>query len=396
MADNIRDRVLVLRVLSPHLLQTLNKKMAATEEGVNNAIATEQSKQERNAYRNKHANDLGLLLPISPAATNVKEGQLIDLEGVRCTPTDNGSTLWEFKCDESKYPARLVNLPCPVEVHQTYDHGIYFKCSDVGQMLIVYEDMASLEEAESMKDYKVEEFQSYFHSGLTPPMKKVVQQRFKAREHKNEPYREEEVVEVMTALRNLIAQIRPETSKNKSKSKSTTSHGANPDASKVEVVEDVEVPYESWMTNDGKTPKGIEFDETDALCYKHPELWLDPTQDMVMEEQERKKKSKKKKKETTVVMESGNVNHMVTTGGGGGGSGSMDRNDSSFRSSTDAPSSTTSKPKKGIASKKNRGEVDEVMQAALSIRNNSEEDDLGVLFGEDGFDFDGDDTLNFD
>lgn len=382
MADNIRDRVLALRILPPKLLQTLKQRITSTEEKVTAAAAAEQLKQERNAYRNKHghahANDLGILLPISPATTQTKEGVISDLEGVYCVPTENGSTLWEFTCDKRTYPARLVNLPCPVEVHKTYDHAMFYKCSDVGQMLIVYENMAALEEAEGLKDYKVEEFQSYFHSGLTPPMKRVVQRRFKAREHKNEPYRREEVAEVMTTLRNLIAQIRPDTSKNKSKSKTVTN--TNSDASKViEVIEDEEVPYESWMTNDGKTPQGIEFDETDALCYKHPELWLN-AEDFIIEEQERKKKSKKKKNkhgETTEIMESGSLNIM---------SGMDD-----FLQ----PSLSTSSHKKGIASKKNRGNVDEVMQAALSIRNNSEEDDIDVLFGEDEFNFD-EDTLNFD
>ena len=50
----------------------------------------------------------------------------------------------------------------------------------------------------------------------------------------------------------------------------------------------------------------------------------------------------------------------------------------------------------GIASKKNReNKIDEVTQAALSIQNNTE-DDLAFMIGEDDFDFDGDDALNFD
>ena len=376
MADNIRDRVLTLRVLPPQLLQTLKKKIVSTGEKVATA-AVEKSKQEQKDYRSKHASDLGILLPMPAATTNTKEGQISDLEGVHCQPTENGSTLWEFKCDKKTYPARLVNLPCPLEVQKTYDHSMYYKCADIGQMLIVYENRKALEEAEGTKDYKIEEFPSYFHSGMTPPMKRVVQRRFKAREHKNEPYRRDEVSEVMTVLKQLVLQIRPDASKNKSKSKSY--NNSSSDASKIiEVIEDDEVMYEPWMDNHGKTPEGIEFDETDALCYKHPELWLDPKEKALMEEQERKKKSKKKKKNQseTMVVESGNLNTM--------GMGlDLHTNSSSH--------------KKGIASKKNReNKIDEVTQAALSIHNNTEDDDLAFMLGEDDFDFDGDDALNFD
>ena len=42
---------------------------------------------------------------------------------------------------------RLVNLPCPVELQKTHDHAMYFKCADVAQMLIVYEDTMALDEA---------------------------------------------------------------------------------------------------------------------------------------------------------------------------------------------------------------------------------------------------------
>lgn len=56
----------------------------------------------------------------------------------------------------------------------------------------------------------------------------------------------------------------------------------------------------------------------------------------------------------------------------------------------------SSSHEKGIASKKNReNKIDEVTQAALSIHNNTE-DDLAFMIGEDDFDFDGDDALNFD
>ena len=142
-------------------------------------------------------------------------------------------------------------------------------------------------------------------------------------------------------------------------------------------MEDVEVTYQRWMDDHGKTSAGIEFDETDALCYKYPELSLDPKEEALMEEHERKKKSKKKKKNQTetIVLESGNLNTM-------GMDLEINTNSSSH--------------KKGIALKKHReNKIDEFTQAALSIHNNTE-DDLAFILGEDNFDFDGDDALNFD
>ena len=64
---------------------------------------------------------------------------LEDLDGVTCEPTSDGSTKWTFHCDGASYPSRLVNLPCPVEIHKTHDRAMYYKCSDVAQLLIVYD-----------------------------------------------------------------------------------------------------------------------------------------------------------------------------------------------------------------------------------------------------------------
>jgi hypothetical protein len=45
-----------------------------------------------------------------------------------------------------------------------------------------------------------------------------------------------------------------------------------------EQIEDEIVDYEPWMDNYGRNPQGIEFDERDEICKKHPELWLSPHQ----------------------------------------------------------------------------------------------------------------------
>ena len=136
----IRDRTLILRILVPGLETRLRDKMKEMEE-----TATTE-KREANS--------------------------VLDLEGITCEPTSEASTLWHFHCDGMSYPARLVNLPCPVELHKTHDHAMYYKCSDVAQMLIVYEDSVALDEADGYP--KTVGFPSYYHSGLTPPMKQVV------------------------------------------------------------------------------------------------------------------------------------------------------------------------------------------------------------------------------
>jgi hypothetical protein len=72
-------------------------------------------------------------------STTASKETLLDLDGVTCEPTQNGSTLWNFHVDGATYPARLVNLPCPIELHKTHDHAMYYKSCDIAQMLIVYE-----------------------------------------------------------------------------------------------------------------------------------------------------------------------------------------------------------------------------------------------------------------
>jgi transcription initiation factor TFIID subunit 7 len=171
-----RDRTLILRILVPTLGSAIRDKMSY-----------EQDPRFVASQRTRSAAD-----PDDNAAPP-KSSSIWDLEGVTIEPAAlpshstnkvGDATLWSFRCDGAQYPARLVNLPCPVELHKTTDHITYYKSVDVAQMLIVYEDMQALEEAESTPGYSVEGFSTYFHSGLTPPMTRVVERRFAAREHK--------------------------------------------------------------------------------------------------------------------------------------------------------------------------------------------------------------------
>ena len=79
--SNIRDRVLILRVLVPGLEARLRDKMKEVEE----------TAPKPAAHGGSDSSD---------------KGTLLDLDGVHCEPTADGSDLWNFHCDGGKYPAR--------------------------------------------------------------------------------------------------------------------------------------------------------------------------------------------------------------------------------------------------------------------------------------------------
>lgn len=265
--------------------------------------------------------------------------------------------------------ARLVNLPCPVELHKTHDHAMYYKCGDVAQLLVVYEDEMALEEAESTPGYKNDDYPSYYPSGLTPPMKRVVERRFAAREHKAVPPPRTEVGEIEQEVKAMIDRISDST-KTKGKAKISATQ-----ATKVleEVEEDI-VEYEPWMDDHGRMPAGIEFDGDDPRCTKHPELWLAPSEikEILREEKEReekkakaaskKKEEKEKKKKKKQEADANNNKPSV---------------------------------KKGIASKKNQEDIDMVTQAAAAW-SKTDEEDIDILGLDLGIEFDDDDLVGME
>jgi transcription initiation factor TFIID subunit 7 len=245
----VRDRVLVLRVLVPSLEARLREKMeeaekmAATRLGANTDFLSKEI--------------------------------LFDLDGVYCEPSASDSagnnTRWNFHCDGALYPARLVNLPCPVELLKTHDHVMYYKSADVAQLLLVYEDEMAMEEAENMPHYRSDDFPSYYHSGLTPPLKRVVERRFEKRDHSPVPPPRTEVAEIEEELRIMIERI-SDTAKAKGKNKSQALSTAT--SRVIQEVEDELVDYEPWMDANGSKPNGIEFDVDDPKVAKNPSLWL--------------------------------------------------------------------------------------------------------------------------
>ena len=310
----IRDRTLVLRILVPGLETRLRDKMKEQEEQA----------ADKESY--------------------------LDLDGVTCEPTAaRNRTLWNFHCDGATYPAKLVNLPCPVELHKTHDHAAYFKCSDVAQMLIVYEDDMALEEAE---EKAIEGFPSYYHSGLTPPMKRVVERRFAAREHKAAAPPRVAVADVEEELLTLMDKISKDEKTKRSKLPSLTTANKT-----LEEVEEEIVDYEPWMDDFGRQPHGVEFDADDQLCSQHPEVWLSP--EIIREIKEQAQAARQKKQaeaEKNEEKESGPSQKKGIT------------------------------KKKGIASKKNEEQVDDITQAAIMLQ---QADNFGDFMGEEAINDDG-------
>eukprot|EP01083_Nonionella_stella_P214143 771776_1 len=128
------DRTLILRICDERLQAHLREKMAAVEEEALKSAAANSNLNNQRSNFSQH--QLG-----SSIGKSNQENKVLDLDGVTCEPAIQGSssttdaTLWNFVCDGATYPARLTNLPCPVELHKTHDHAMYYKCTDVAQML---------------------------------------------------------------------------------------------------------------------------------------------------------------------------------------------------------------------------------------------------------------------
>ena len=375
----IRDRTLVLRILVPGLEARLRDKMKDMEDTAAAAAAASSSSSSTTANNNTtktdRTNSSSLVVPSgmnnnntttttsTTTATTTKDLYL-DLEGVTCEPTTaRGGTLWNFHCDGATYPARLVNLPCPVELHKTHDHAAYYKAADIAQMLIVYEDDMALEEDDMATNPPIEGFPSYFHSGLTPPMRKVVERRFSAREHKAVAPPRAAVADVELELIELMEKLSKDEKGKRNKVPTLTS------ANKVlEEVEEEVVEYEPWMSDFGRQPHGIEFEADDQLCSVHPEVWLSAAEIQKIKEQAEEEKRKKE-----VALQKKEAK----------------RKEKKQKST-----------KKGIPAKKNQEEVDEITHAAtLSLLQQRDDvgDIMATLGDEDLFgDLDFDDDMNFD
>jgi len=280
----LRDRALILRIQDESLCKSIRKKLSDVEKRDASIAAAKLQQQQQQASQYRYHNQPPPMAPM--------ESKPFDLDGISCVPANQSSSkshsnsisssssnkkntgddasLWTFHCDGKTYPARISNLPCPVELHKTRDRKLYHKSVDVAQILLVYSDHQAMEAMERL--YPVcEGFSSYHPSGLTPPMGKVVKERFARREHGGVPPPREEIMEVEKELMELIKRV----NKDGGKKAGTKGAGSSSASKALTEYEDEVVPYEPWMDNYG-SGKGVEFLEDDDLCLQHPELWLDP------------------------------------------------------------------------------------------------------------------------
>ena len=188
-----------------------------------------------------------------------------------------------------RFPARLKNLPTVVELHKTNDRSTYVKVAEVGQCLVVGDD-------EVDEIVREGEFWSYMSDGVSPPCGAVVHRRFENVRVNKGNFEASEVSDVEDMLLGIITTKLEDDKKKKKKPKKKQPAGLN------KVIEEViehEVPYESWMDDYGRVPKGVEFKEGDMLEKRHPNVWIDPELlPMTAKEEEEqggKKKGEKKK-----------------------------------------------------------------------------------------------------
>jgi len=387
----VRDRTLVLRVLVPGLHTSLNDKINSKKEGDDSQSSLSISAAAAAAPSNS-----------SSSHQRINADQLLNLEGVTCLPSSSGSTLWHFRCDGATYPARLVNFPCPIEVHKTHDHANYHKAADIGQMLIVYEDEYAMEEAENEKGYTVDGFPSYYHSGLTPPMRRVVQRkylsRFEERDMKPAPPPKSEVTEVEKELQDLMAKL--STGKQKGKQKKGASSTARERI--IEEVEEEIVDYEPWMGEGGV------FTIEDAKM--HPEWWLSKIEMREIEAANKVVKEDKRRKEqeaADAAKEAQAQENIKQEAKAKRKKEKRDKKEKRKKKEEEAAAVDGKKPRKGIASRKNRDknplaigdskeapaqEIDDAMAVAIAINEGIEEEEDFLIDGM--FDFENEDNTD--
>eukprot|EP01041_Mallomonas_annulata_P005629 gene5629-11361_t len=174
-----------------------------------------------------------------------------------------------FCIDEDIFPALLVMLPCNIETYKTLDHSTYFKSGDIGQMLVVYHDAESRDEAR--RNLRKLDGISYFPSGITPPTTDIVKRKYEKLFHYG-PYPNYQMTDV---------------------GKNIINYKVN--ESIEEIYEEV-VPFEPWMA-DAQNPggititlTGIDWTNDSLLLQQHPEIFQKKIDQQLDQEEEEAKR----------------------------------------------------------------------------------------------------------
>lgn len=106
---------------------------------------------------------------------NLKDKLSIDIRG------DGRHAVVRF--DQEEFAAKLVDLPCIIESHKTFDKKTLWKTADISQMLVCTNDPLPLKDEEekpqrrSMNEKVDKKF--VWNHGITPPLKNVRKRRFR-------------------------------------------------------------------------------------------------------------------------------------------------------------------------------------------------------------------------
>ena len=263
----------------------------------------------------------------------------------------------------------------PVEVHKTVDHASYHKSADIGQMLLVYEDEYAMQEAEA-SEKPVEGFPSYYHSGLTPPMKQVVRRRFLSRMEERDvkpvPPKRSDVQSVEHELKKLIEKLSEKKAGGKAKTKPTTKDRV------IEEIEEEIVDYEPWMGEGGI------FTLEDAK--HHPEWWLSKLEIKEIENV-KEEKVRKERKEQEAQLAAAEAQRLVDEAAAE--KKAKKRAKKKKKQQEEEAKAADAAKSAAVA---NEEPIDEVTAAAMTISQGIDNEEL--LLDDDMFDFENEDITD--
>jgi len=77
----------------------------------------------------------------------------------------------------TKYPSLLVNLPCPLETHRTFDNKTLYKSADIGQALHVF---MSEQDFVNFYNTKMDKLDGYYYSdhGISIPSINIINRKY--------------------------------------------------------------------------------------------------------------------------------------------------------------------------------------------------------------------------
>jgi TATA-binding protein-associated factor Taf7 len=197
-----------------------------------------------------------------------------------------------FQIYGRKYPASLIDLPCPVETHRTFDRVALYKSSDVGQILIVYGDELSRKHAEDeARPRRDDDLFTGHKSGLCPPTTNITKTRYAETRSKLAQFPKSEIEAAEAELVKFFEAIGRTSS---SQTAAESSYDLPPGSVIISDEEDV-VDFAEYMWSRSQ-PQGIRVDEGDRVAKEHPEIFLKaPKQEPRKPEEGKPKKERREK-----------------------------------------------------------------------------------------------------